>query len=244
MFWNRKDKVFKVQIMNNLEGLTQAANKPTPPAVTTGYDLPLKLAALISLILNGCLAIMGYVDIMGQLATFGIGTSEIEPGLPMLLFQGYITVVLSLHHYIDSHFPLGILAIVLTFTLALYPLVSKLPGQKNATTKFATCLFATTFFLLITLIPQIGFQRGQNTAYRTFERQNFNENGERVESIRWTKTITTKEGKTISGGVVFSSAMHTFVLQGSEVFKIANSDNHLVSTTKLSPGFAASGIPK
>lgn len=236
--WN-KERVVQVRITNETLTLNSPAAAPErpikPETKPLNYELGLKLAALVALVLNSLLAIIGYVDFTGQLETLGISTNEIDLGLPTLLFQGYLAIVLDGYTYVASHFILGVLGLALIPSLVLYFPVSKLFKSRSPIDNWLFCMMLTMGFVIISIIPTIGLKRGIDSAYSTFKNENPTEESNKILRLGTKSTILTKEGAKISGHTVFASTLYTYVLQGAELFKIANRDNHVVSVTTIHP---------
>jgi hypothetical protein len=236
--WN-KEKVVQVRIVNDTPRCTRTAAATSLPIKAEtkplNYELGLKLAALIALVLNSLLAIIGYVDFTGKLETLGISTNEIDLGLPTLLFQGYLAIVLDGYTYIASHFPWGILGLSFIPSLFLYFPVSKLLKSRSRIDSWVFCLLLTLGLVIISIIPTIGLKRGIDSAFSTFEKENPIDRDNTIKGLRTETTIQTKEGPTITGDTVFASTLYTYVLQRSELYKIANRDNHIVSITVIHP---------
>lgn len=236
--WN-KERVIQVRITNDtlmLTSPTAAAETPIQPdANPLNYELGLKLAALVALILNSLLAIIGYVDFTGQLETLGISTNEIDLGLPTLLFQGYLAIVLDGYTFIAAHLIWGTLGVTFIPAMLLYFPVSKLFKSQSPIDNVMFCLLLTLALVVISIIPTIGLKRGIDSAYSTFREENAIEASSRILRLGTKSTILTKEGAKVSGHTVFASTLYTYVLQGAELFKIANRDNHVVSVTTIHP---------
>lgn len=242
--WNR-EKIVQVRITNDTFAFTTpAAVAHEPPTQSESkplnYELGLKLAALIALVLNSLLAIIGYVDFTGKLETLGISTNEIDLGLPTLLFQGYLAIVLDGYTYIASHFPWGILGLTFIPSLFLYFPVSRLLKSRSRIDSWVFCLLLTFGLVIISIIPTIGLKRGIDSAFSTFEKENPLDRGNTIKGLRAETAIQTKEGPKISGDTVFASTLYTYVLQRAELYKIANRDNHIVSVTVIHPEIRSS----
>jgi hypothetical protein len=240
LFGCNKERVVQVRITNETLTLNSPAAAPPERPIQAdtkplNYELGLKLAALVALVLNSLLAIIGYVDFTGQLETLGISTNEIDLGLPTLLFQGYLAIVLDGYTYVASHFILGVLGLALIPSLVLYFPVSKLFKSRSPIDNWLFCMLLTMGFVIISIIPTIGLKRGIDSAYSTFKKQNPTEESSKILRLGTKSTILTKEGAKISGHTVFASTLYTYVLQGAELFKIANRDNHVVSVTTIHP---------
>jgi hypothetical protein len=239
LFCKNKDEVVKVQIVKSglpwsyhfLRNVQGQAEKPRKPR---NYELGLKVAALIAVIVNSALACIGYVDFTGQLETLGISTNEIELGLPTLLLQGYFSTVVSSLEYAADH-ALGLLLILAVPVLAAYIPVSRYLEKRDLVDRFAVCMMLTLLFLTISIVPVIGLRHGELSAYETYSRQNKPQTGDVIVNLARKKTITTKDNKIISGETVFASTLYTYILQGPELYKIANRDNHIVSVTTIDP---------
>ena len=239
-FCRSKDKVIQVKIVN--DPLTTSSPVPLSSApevkaeeTRINYELALKLAAAIAVIVNSLLAMMGYVDFTGKLETLGISTNEIDLGLPTLLFQGYVAVVLAAYIKASAWFPWGALVLTLIATLIFYYPVSKLLATQSWLEKGIFSLLLTLALDGISIIPTLGLQSGLDSAYSTFEKQNPVGQNQSIQGLETTMTINTKEGVVVTGETVFASALYTYVLQGAKLYKIANRDNHIVSMTKINP---------
>jgi hypothetical protein len=208
------------------------------------YEFALKVAAVIAVIVNSMLAIMGYVDFTGQLETLGISTNEIDLGLPTLLFQGYLAVVLAVYVKAADWFPWGALALTFIPTIIFYYSIAKLFAFRNRTDKGAFSFLMTLGLVMVSIIPTVGLQSGQKSAYSTFEKQNPTDASQRISGLKTVMTITTKEGTKVTGDTVFASTLYTYVLQGPDLYKIANRDNHIVSVTKINPVLRSKPTPK
>lgn len=238
-FGRNKDKVVQVRIVNPSPCFKSAPAELVPPpaaapSITTlDYELGLKLAAITAVLLNSLLAMMGYVDFIGHLETLGISTNEIDLGLPTLLFQGYLSVVLGTLSSSANHLLVSLPALILIPIMFFYLPVSIFFKNREGALKIILCLMIFLGLMLVSMLPLLGLVNGEDSAYSTFESQNKTISKSTIGELTTQATIVTKEGPKIKGDTVFASTLYTYVLQGPELYKIANRDNHIVSVTKI-----------
>lgn len=232
----KENKVVLIKITNDtLPFVTPEVVKnsvPTKPEVKNNLEFSLKVAAVVVALFNGLLAIMGYVDFTGRLDTLGISPNEIDLGLPALLLQGYRSGVLSAYTYATDDFG-GFLAVMLIPAIVFYLPVSRLLKDRRWEETVILCLILALVLMIISIAPNGGLLRGQESAYLAFEKQNDIDGRYSIRRLDTEKTFVTKEGPTIVGDTIFASSLYTYVLQGPKLYKIANRDNHIVSETKI-----------
>lgn len=232
-----ENKVLLVKITNDTlpvgSSVIETGAKPAQPEPRLNFEFSLKLAAIIVGLLNGLLAIMGYVDFTGRLDSFGISPNEIELGLPSLLFQGYRSGVLSAYQYAADNFG-GMLAVLVIPAAIFYLLLSRLLKHRRWEETGLICLALALALLVVAIAPHEGLRRGQESAYSAFKKQNEVSGRYRITGLSTETTIVTKEGPTIVGETIFASTLYTYILQGPKLFKIANRDNHIVSVSEIS----------
>ena len=242
LFWQKYPKEMNKVVRIEITNTTLPIDLSVGPAVeklelkTPDYGLAIKLAAIIGVTLNSLLAVMGYVDFTGKLETLGISTNEIDLSVPTLLFQGYIKLVLDPFSSAARLFPWGAIALTFVPTIIFYFPISKLVKKRSGTDKLMLAMIMTLFAISILIIPTAGWKKGIESAFTTFEKQN-DMHKQEIRDLDTEVSIKTNDDKIISGYTVFASTLYTYVLQGAELFKIANRDNHIVSVTKITPKF-------
>lgn len=232
-----ENKVLLVKITNDAlpfgSPVMETSAKPAQPEPKINFEFSLKLAAVIVGLLNGVLAIMGYVDLTGRLDSFGISPNEIDLGLPSLLFQGYRSGVLAAYQYAVDHFG-GMLAVLIVPAVVFYLVLSRLLESHRWEKNFVTCLMLALGLMVVSIAPHGGLRQGQESAYSAFKKQNEVDGRYRITGLSTETTMVTKEGPTITGETIFASTLYTYVLQGPKLYKIANRDNHIVSVSNIS----------
>lgn len=252
-FWQRSEKILKVEIVNpkltsqeTHYSRTSSSDTPEkPPAKELNFDLSLKVLALIALVLNSCLAIMGYVDFTGYLQTFGISTNELDLSLSTLLFQGYIEIVVASFSAAANYSVLGAIAIFIVMTcIFLFP-ASIFFKNRDRVDKTAAAMMIGYLAFIALIIPVVGLHRGEERAYLIFDKQNGTNS---TQKLNTNHIIKTKEGVSVSGETIFASPQYTYILQRRELYKISNRDNHIVSIVNVEEapeiGGASTTAPK
>lgn len=237
-FWQRSEKILKVQIVSpkltsQETHCSQTSSSDTlekPPAKELNFDLSLKVLALTALVLNSCLAIMGYVDFTGYLQTFGISTNELDLSLSTLLFQGYIEIVVASFSAAADHFLLGATAILIVMTcIFLFPVSIFFKNRDRVDKTVAAMMIGYLAFIAL-IIPLVGLHRGEERAHLIFDKQNRTNS---TQKLNTSHTIKTKGGVSVSGETIFASPQYTYILQRRELYKISNRDNHIVSIANV-----------
>lgn len=237
-FWQRREKILKVEIVNpkltsqetHCSQMPSSDTPKKPPAKELNLDLSLKVLAFTALVLNSCLAIMGYVDFTGYLQTFGISTNELDLSLSTLLFQGYIEIVVASFSTAAEHFLLGATAILIVMTcIFLFP-VSIFFKNRDRVDKTVAAMMVGYLAFIALIIPVVGLQRGEERAHLIFDKQNSTNS---TQKLNTTHTIKTKGGVSVSGETIFASPQYTYILQRRELYKISNRDNHIVSIANV-----------
>lgn len=237
-FWQRSERILKVEIVNPQLSCKEKDNAQTssfdtpqkPPRKELNFDLSLKILALTAVLLNSCLAIMGYVDFTGYLQAFGISTNELDLSLSTLLFQGYIEIVVASFSAAADHFLLGALAILIVMTcIFLFP-VSIFFKNRDRVDKTVAAMMIGYLAFIVLIIPLVGLHRGEERANKLFDKQN---NTNPTQKLKVSHSIKTKEGASVSGETILASPQYTYILQRRELYKIANRDNHIVSIANI-----------
>lgn len=237
-FWQPSEKIIKVEIINKKLPFQRKDDSKTPsfdtsqkpPEKEFNFDLSLKVLALTAVVLNSCLAIMGYVGFTGYLQAFGISTNELDLSLSTLLFQGYIEIVATSFSAAADYFPLGAIVILIVMTcIFLFP-ASILFKNRDRVDKTIAAMMIGYLALIALIIPLVGLHRGEERANKLFDRQN---NTDPTQKLEASSTIKTKEGPSISGETVFAAPQYTYILQRRELYKISNRDNHIVSIINI-----------
>lgn len=242
------DRVLLVRIINDRLALESSdLAQPAPPAKSEpapkNYELSLKLAAIVVALVNGMLAVMGYVDFTGRLESFGISPTEIDLGLPALFFQGWRSGVLNAYQYATDSFG-GMAAVLVVPACLFFPIVSRSFKGRRWEDRFVVCLILALLLMIVAIAPNAGLRRGQESAYSAFRQQNPVDGNYDIRGLETEKTYVTKEGPTISGITIFPSSLYSYVLEGSNLYKIQNRDNHIVSITKIKPVLRLKRKPK
>jgi hypothetical protein len=232
-----ENKVLLVKITNDAlpfgSPLMETGAKPAQPEPRINFEFSLKLAAIIVGLLNGLLAIMGYINFTGRLDSFGISSNEIDLGLPSLLFQGYRSGVLAAYQYAVDHFG-GMVAVLVVPAVVFYLILSRLLKPRRWQNNFVICLLLALGLMVVSIAPHGGLRQGQESAYSAFKKQNEVDGRYRITGLSTETTMVTKEGPTITGETIFASTLYTYILQGPKLYKIANRDNHIVSVSNIS----------
>jgi hypothetical protein len=236
-FWQCKEKTLKVEVVNSKsfhpkQGTTNNSepDNQKPPTKNFSLDTLLKSLAFTAVILNSCIAIMGYVDITGYLQAFGIGTNELDLSLSSLLFHGYTEIIVASISSAATYPILGATAVFVVMTCIFIIPVSLILKNQDRVDKSVISMMIGFFVFILLIIPLVGIHRGEERALTLFDKQN---KTQVTKELITHHTTITKEGSSISGKTIFASAQHTYILQNREVYKVANSDNHVVSITTL-----------
>ncbi|WP_339526906.1 hypothetical protein [Pseudomonas sp. EL_65y_Pfl2_R96] len=237
-FWQRSEKIVKVEIVNQQLSCQEKDNAQTssfgtpqkPPGKELNFDLSLKVLAFTAVVLNSCLAIMGYVDFTGYLQAFGISTNELDLSLSTLLFQGYIEIIVTSFNAAADHSLLGALAILIVMTcIFLFP-VSIFFKNRDRIDKTVAAMMIGYLAFIVLIIPLVGLHRGEERANKLFDKQN---SIDPTQKLKVSLSMKTKEGVSVSGETIFASPQYTYILQRRELYKIANRDNHIVSIANV-----------
>jgi hypothetical protein len=234
-----EDRILLVKIINerlslDSSDLAQSALPVEPEPPKKNHEFNLKLAAVFVALVNGILAIWGYVDFTGRLDAFGISPTEIDLGLPALLFQGWRSGVLNAYQYATDSFG-GMLAVLVIPAFLFFPFVSRALKERRWEDRVVLCLILALLLMIVSIAPNVGLRSGQQAAYSAFRQQNPVDGNFDIRGLEVEKTYVTKEGPTITGDTIFASSLYSYVLEGPKLYKIQNRDNHVVSVTKINP---------
>ena len=183
-----------------------------------------KLAA----VLHGALLGAGYMYLAGYLSNLGIEISELELGLPTLLFYGYF---FTLSAMVDS----GILTVMLIIILSgafLTPIIFFLLRKANIKTPWATRAYkayaAVTVLFLALALPAVPNLKGEAAA----KSQEVKEMGmlSNFEKIQ----ITNTDKGEILGSQVIADRHYTFLRSGYFIYKISNDTGKIVRSIQFS----------
>lgn len=239
MFW-RREKTVRVELVNP-EIRMQAVQRPEPKpeairaapsaqAQSEGSDFIFKLIALVVVAAQSTLAIYGYSALTGHYETFGISMSELEVGLPTLLFQGYLFL------FMDTALPAFQVPLVgpSLIALAFMSIAAWVVWRFKSTSSFEEKLWATAVlgFLLYVLfvMPLFASDSGRKIALVDIGRS-----GLPTSPSHLSRTHVIPIGKDEKQGMLITATTkYTFLLVGTEVLKIDNDGNKVVRVTRLS----------
>ncbi len=190
----------------------------------------------VALVLNGLLAAAGYLFLFGYLGTLGIDIGELEIGLPVLLFYGYLFLLKFLTEsgvltILTAGFVLGIAgAVVLLIEAIVRALgvkkLSEIPFRKQIIPSI-TIVIAT---MVILLVPALVIQQGEKLAV---EDETL---GLQLPSPQPNKkhVIATSEGP-IRGHLIIADRSFAYVLVGTNIYKINNNTQQIARRIELIP---------
>lgn len=239
MFW-RREKTVRVELVNP-EIRLQADHRPeqkseapraelSAPTRNESMDLFVKLVALASVAIQSALAIYGYSLLTGNYEAFGISMSELEVGMPTLLFHGYLFI------FMDTYIPVAQIPIVgkwitaLLFILIASLVVWQVKRTSSIEDKFSATSILAFVLVVVVSLPMFGLIRGQSIALEDIGHTGLPAS---LGQLSKTHVIPTDQGEK-QGMVVAATTKYTFLLTGTKVLKIDNDGNKIVRVTKLS----------
>lgn len=237
MFWRREQTV-RVELVNpEIRVKAECPSAPTAPTAAVepstrvDTDFAFKLASLSAVVLQAVLLIHGYSVLAGQYDLFGIDINELEIGLPTLIFNGYVSLLTDLYgaasrtRIVGPALLLG--GFVLLAAIFVWPVMKAARSNSKLT---ASALLGFTLFIVFSL-PMFGVIKGQKNALNDFKKQSGINS---ATSVQTEHSITTDQGEEKRGMIIVASAKYTFMLSGTDVFKIDNDGNKVVRVTRLS----------
>lgn len=242
MRW-RREKTVRVELVNPEVRLKAEQLPESQPeahqaeqqalAEIASKEFALKLTAFLSVAVQGLLVIYGYSALAGNYEVFGISMSELEVGLPTLMFQGYLLILTDIVVLPSENLTLGAVLVALVFALiaALVVWCVK-PAHRKVDLSGAAIVFGCILFILF-FLPALGALRGQGLAVKDLSQAGLRPSTTKA-LPHLTHVITTDQGEK-SGVLITATTKYTFLLVDTEVLKIDNDGNKVVRVTKISP---------
>lgn len=232
--FRKKHKAIRVELVNPILAVhadksTDAEARPEQSS-SSSPDFALKLLGFAAVVLHGALAVYGYSLLVGYYDQFGISPSELELGLPTLLLYGYVYLFSSTMSAANSVPLLGPGALAFAFIGIAAWFVWQV--KRNASTEEKLGLSALFGFVLFMAFfaPILGVKKGLRLGLDDYAKQS----GIKTDKdLLIEHTIETDKGMEIKGYIIVATRQHTFMLEGSTVFKIDNSKNRVMRTTAL-----------
>ncbi len=246
MRW-RREKTVRVELVNpevRLKAEQLSESKPEAHqaeqqalAEIASKEFVLKLTAFLSVAVQGLLVIYGYSALAGNHEVFGISMSELEVGLPTLMFQGYLLILKDTIALASENSPLGNFLVALIFVLIFTGIAALIvwwakPAHRKVDISGAAIVFGSILFILF-FLPALGALRGQGIAVKDLSQAGLRSSTTKA-LPHLTHVITTDQGEK-SGVLITATTKYTFLRVDTEVLKIDNDGNKVVRVTKISP---------
>lgn len=246
MRW-RREKTVRVELVNpevRLKAEQLSESKPEAHqaeqqalAEIASKEFVLKLTAFLSVAVQGLLVIYGYSALVGNYEFFGIKMSELEVGLPTLMFQGYLLILTDTITPASENPSLGTFLVALFLGLTFAVIAALIvwwakPAHRKVDISGAVIVFASLLLILF-FVPALGALRGQGLAAQDLIQSGLPPSTSKAPP-NLTHVITTDQGEK-SGVLITATTKYTFLRVDTEVLKIDNDGNKVVRVTKISP---------
>lgn len=183
-----------------------------------------------ALALNGLLAGAGYLFLSGYLSKLGINISELEIGLPSLLFYGYSFVIEAL---INASFlvMVGTLSIpTLAVMFTLIPVMERaLPKWRSNLREVTAVVASTVMTVTILLGPALIFNSGSANATRSELRKMGITSPDSTDESH---IVATPTGK-IEGTLIIADQRYTYLRANNTIYKISNDTQKVIRTIEF-----------
>lgn len=230
--FRKKHKTIRVELVKPMFAVhadksTAAAAKPEQ---SSSPDFALKLLGFAAVMLHGALAVYGYSLLVGYYDQFGISTSELEISLPTLLLHGYIYLFSSTMSAANSVPLVGPGLLVFAFIGIAAWFVWQVRRGAGIEAKLGLAALSGFVLFMASFMPILGVMKGWSLGLEDYTKHSGIKTDEHLVIEH---TIDTDKSKEIKGFIIVATRQHTFVLEGSTVFKIDNSKNRVMRTTAL-----------
>ena len=177
----------------------------------------------VALVMNGLFAAAGYLFLSGHLRKLGIDIGELEIGLPVLLFYGYLFLInfLTESGFLTILAASFVLGSAFTFVLILETFVRALGVKKLSEIRFRKQIDTGSTIAIVTIVlllmPAFVIQQGEKFAVNN-EIAGMQLPSALSDEIH---VIATSEGP-IRGRLIIADRSFVYVLVGTSIYKINN----------------------